>query len=84
MPETKATLDPKYIAAGLTALGMIAMGLVGMVTITTPEAQQCHADLASANVQLADAKARLELLTEAKEACKDALNAYLKPPKEDR
>jgi len=76
-PEGGTGLDPKHIGAGLAAVGVIAMALAGYVTITTPEAQQCQ-------IQLADAKARLELLTEAKDACKDALNAYLKPTKEDQ
>jgi len=70
-------LDPKTIGAGLTAIGIIALAFAGYVKITTPEAQQCQ-------IELAGAKARLELLTEAKDACKDALNAYLKPAKEDR
>jgi len=72
-------LDPKYISAGLAAIGVIALAAAGAVQITTPEAQECHEDLSEAKVELADAKARLELLTEAKDACKDALNMYLRP-----
>jgi hypothetical protein len=58
--------DSKYISAGLAAIGAIALAAAGTLTITTPEAQECA-------VELADAKARLELLTEAKETCKAAL-----------
>jgi hypothetical protein len=65
-------LDPKHVGAGLAALGVLAMAMAGYVTITTPEAQQCQ-------IELADAKARLELLTEAKDACKDALNMCVRP-----
>jgi len=65
--------DPKAIGAGLGLLGIIAMALAGYVTITTPAEQQCQ-------IQLADAKARLDLYTQATTACKDALDAYLRPP----
>lgn len=60
------TIDSKHISAGLAAIGLAALAATGYVNITTPEAQQCAVDLA-------DAKARLELLTEATDACKDAL-----------
>lgn len=66
MPELK--LDPKYIGGGLAAVGMLAAASAGYLTITTPDAQQCQVDLA-------DARARLELLTEAKDTCKAALGA---------
>jgi hypothetical protein len=72
----KSDLDPKHIGVGLAALGVVALALVGYVKITTPEAQQCQ-------IELADAKARLELLTEAKDACKDALHVCARP-EEDR
>lgn len=66
--------DPKYMAAGLGLLGVLGLGAIGYVKITTPEAAQCAVDLA-------DAKARLELLTEAKDACKTALTACVQQPK---
>lgn len=66
--------DPRYVGAGLAALGVVAMTLAGYVTITTPQAQQCAIDLA-------DARARLELLTEAKDACKEALQVCVPSPR---
>lgn len=59
--------DPKIILYGLAAVGLLAGTFAGYVKVTTPEAAQCAVDLA-------DAKARLELLTEAKDACKTALS----------
>lgn len=61
-------IDMKTIGAGLAALGIGAGVMAGYFQITTPEAQKCA-------VELADAKARLELLIEAKDACKTALTA---------
>jgi predicted aconitase len=73
MGDTNKLADPKYMGAGLAALGVIAMAATGYINITTPEAQQCAVDLA-------DAQARLELIQEARNslqeatsACKDAL-----------
>lgn len=65
-------LDPKYINAGLAAIGVIALTASGYLRITTPEAAQCA-------VELADAKARVEMLGEVKDSCKIALNACLTP-----
>lgn len=65
-------LDPKYIGAGLAVLGILGGTAIGYVKITTPEAAQCAVDLA-------DAKARLELLTEVKDTCKMALTACVQP-----
>lgn len=65
--------DPRLIGTGLCVLGVLAGAVGGYVRITTPEAAQCAVDLA-------DAKARLELLTEAKDACKTALTVCM--PKE--
>lgn len=59
----------KIATAGLAGLALMVLIGMGYLTVTTPEAQQCQVDLA-------DAKARLELLTEAKEACKAALAAF--------
>lgn len=64
MPEMK--LDFKTIGAGLAAIGIGAGVAAGYFTITTPEAQKCAVDLA-------DAKARLELHAEVVDACKEAL-----------
>ena len=58
-------IDSKVLA-GLGALGVVAAALAGYVTITTPSEQEC---------QIADASARLELLTEAKDACWVALES---------
>lgn len=79
MPETPPTppsmIDQvpggkKSFYAGIGVLGVLGAALAGWVTITTPEAQACQ-------IELADAKARLELLTEAKDACKDALDSFM-------
>ena len=59
------------VMAGIGALGVLALALAGVVTVTTPEEKQCQIDLA-------DASARLELLTEAKEACKAALDSLIR------
>ncbi len=60
--------DIKHVGAGLAAIGVLGAAMTGYVRITTPEAAQCAVDLA-------DAKARLELLAEVKDSCKDALKA---------
>jgi predicted aconitase len=67
-PEESKMDASKYVSAGLAAIGAIALAASGYLTVTTPEAQECA-------VQLADHKARLELLTEAKDACKVALSS---------
>lgn len=59
-------MESKHVTAGLAAIGVIAMSASGYLYVSTPEAQQCA-------VELADAKARLELVTEAKNTCKSAL-----------
>ena len=63
-------LDAKYIGGGLAAIGMLAAASAGYLTITTPEAQECA-------IELADAKARLELGNEIKAACKTALESCI-------
>lgn len=76
MPEApKLTLDSKYLGAGLAAIGVVALAAAGFVTITTPGEEECNANLTEARVDLADKSARLELLTEAKDACKTALES---------
>jgi len=60
-------LENKPAIAGLGALGILALAALGYVSITTPEAQQCAVDLA-------DAKARLEMHAEIMKACKTALD----------
>lgn len=67
--------DPRLVGAGLAAIGILAGAAGGYVRITTPEAAQCAVDLA-------DAKARLELLSEVKDSCKTALAACAQ--KEDK
>jgi hypothetical protein len=67
-PSPLSALAGKPIYVGVLAIGIIAMSLAGYVTVTTPEEQQCQIDLA-------DASARLELLSEAKDACKAALES---------
>lgn len=61
-------LDTKQIGAGLAAIGVLAMASFGYLSIQTPEARECE-------IELADKKARLELLTETKDACKVALTS---------
>ncbi len=63
-------MDSRYIGGGLAAIGIAAGVLGGYFSITTPEAQQCAVDLA-------DARARLELLVEAKDTCKAALSTCI-------
>lgn len=66
-------LDSKYIGGGLAAIGILAAASAGYLTITTPEAQECAIDLA-------DAKARLELGEEIKDTCKIALKSCVGDP----
>jgi len=68
MPTLKLTpsTENKAAIAGLGVLGILGLAAFGYVNITTPEAQQCAVDLA-------DAKARLELHAEIMAACKTAL-----------
>lgn len=86
MPSIPTIFDDKRVSAGLAALGIIALALAGFLRFTTPAEQACKTELANTRVKcaeaqgnckatLADARARLELLTEAKDACKSALNA---------
>lgn len=74
--------NERKISAGIAAIGLLAMSLAGYVSFTTPGQQACEAELAKTKVELAVANTRLELLTEAKDACKDALKAYA--PKEQK
>ena len=64
--------DPRHIGTGLATLGLLALAAAGYVTITTPQAQQCTIDLATAKV-------RIEYLTDAKDACKTALQVCVPP-----
>jgi hypothetical protein len=66
--------DPKVIGTLITAFGLAAGAGVGVVSFTTPEAQEYLTQLREVEKKLAAAEARLELLTEAKDACKDALD----------
>lgn len=86
MPSIPTVFEDKRVSAGIAALGIIALALAGFLRFTTPGEQACKAELANTRVlcaenqgnckaDLADARARLELLTEAKDACKSALNA---------
>jgi hypothetical protein len=63
-------MSNKAQASGLGVLGVLGMALTGYITITTPEEQACQ-------IELADKSARLELLEEAKEACKSALDSLM-------
>ena len=60
----------KQLLSALGVLGVIGAAAAGYVSINTPEGAQCAVDLA-------DASARLELYTEAANACKPALEACL-------
>jgi len=74
MPDSsKLVINSQYLSAGLAAIGVVALAAAGFVTITTPGEQECASELTETRVQLAGASARLELLTEAKDACKTAL-----------
>jgi hypothetical protein len=68
-------LDHRYLSAGLAAIGVLALAAAGVVTITTPGEQECQQELSDTRVEYADCSARLELLAEAKDACKGALEA---------
>lgn len=68
-------LDSRYISAGLAAIGVLSLAATGFVNIVTPAEQECQQELSDVRVEKADCAARLELLTEAKDACKDALEA---------
>lgn len=59
-------VDSKLVAYGLAAIGLLASSMGGYVYITTPEAQRCE-------VELSAAKVRIEMLTEVKDQCKEAL-----------
>ena len=81
MSETPTlTFDSRYISAGLAAIGVVALAAAGFVNITTPAEEECRRELTEVKIELADAKARLELLTEAKDACKDALKTMMENP----
>lgn len=55
--------DPKHLAALLTAAGIAAGAMYGTIQVTTPEAQECAAELGAVRVELADKGARLEWTT---------------------
>lgn len=75
MPENnpQSYLGSKYISAGLAGIGVLALAVAGMVRITTPGEEECREELTEVKVDLASCETRVELLTEAKDACKDAL-----------
>ena len=86
MPPKFSILDNRNVSAGLAALGVIALVLSGILSLTTPGEQKCRAELSNVRVQaveqssqcrvdLADARARLEILTQTKEACRSALDS---------
>lgn len=86
-----AWYNDKRVSAGIAALGIIALALAGFLRFTTPGEQACKAELSDLRVKcaedqgnckadIADARARLELLTEAKNACKDALDVLTGKP----
>jgi hypothetical protein len=65
---------PQQIGAILAAIGIFLSSLSGIIVWTTPQEQQCGLDLA-------DARARLELYAEVKNACKTALDSCATPTK---
>ena len=75
MPDSKLTLDSKYVSAGLAAIGVIALAAAGAINITTPGEEECREELTEVKVSAASLETRVELLTEAKDACKDALKS---------
>lgn len=72
-PPRGITLDNKFVSAGLAALGVIALAISGFVSFTTPGEEECKDELTEVKVEAASCETRVELLTEAKDACKDAL-----------
>ena len=68
-------VDPKYISAGLAAIGVIALALAGVVRITTPAEEELQLKNTALQVELGVANTKLELLDEVKDACTTALNA---------
>ena len=72
----------QQISAGLGAIGLLALAAAGFISFTTPKELECQQDLTDVRIELAGKNARLDLLTEAKDACKDALIAVTqKEPK---
>lgn len=86
-PPTRGfAINGRTINAGLAAVGVIALAAAGFVNITTPGQEECEdkladvrvasvQDISDIKVQLADSKARLELLEIATDTCKDALDS---------
>jgi hypothetical protein len=54
---------------------MLALAGAGFVSFTTPGEEECREELTEVKVEAASCNTRVELLTEAKDACKDALKA---------
>jgi|1_EtaG_2_1085319.scaffolds.fasta_scaffold76461_2 hypothetical protein len=63
-------MPEKTWAAGIGVIGVLGLATAGYIQITTPEHAQC-------SIELAGAEVRLELLTEATEACAPALETCL-------
>jgi hypothetical protein len=66
-------IDNRYISAGLAALGVLALAVSGFISFTTPGEEECREELTEVKVKAASCTTRVELLSEAKDACKDAL-----------
>jgi hypothetical protein len=73
--KSKSSFDSKYVSAGIAALGVLALAAAGFVSITTPGEEECREELTEFKVSAASCTTRVELLTEAKDACKDALKS---------
>lgn len=72
MPEMDV---PKYISAGLASAGALALVASGYLTLTTPEGQQCQINLADQRARLELMTERVKILTDATDACKTALQS---------
>ena len=66
-------VDPKYISAGLAAIGVIALALAGVVRITTPAEEELQLENTKLQVELGVANTKLELLEEVRATCATAL-----------
>jgi len=86
MPDRTIPVNSKTVAAGLGAIGVVALAAAGLVTITTPGEEQCKEQLTEVRVaaatelgeckaDLSGAQAENEQLEEAKDACKVALES---------
>jgi hypothetical protein len=75
MGDGSNPFNNKYVGPAMTAFGVLAMAAAGFVTISTPGEQECQQELTEVKITAGSCQTRVELLTEAKDACKDALTS---------